>query len=213
MTKRVKRVRAYRSPLREEQARTTRTGICRAAAELFECDGYAATTVASIAKAAGVSPETVYATFGNKADLLRAVLQNTASWDETSIDLLDDGWVTRVRADSDQRRRLASMAKRTRRAQERTAALADMLHIAARGDHELADVEAEFDARRRRDVAGLVELLSEAGPLRLKKREAADVLWAIAVSGLYLRLRRGCGWSGTKAATFVEDLIARVLLP
>ena len=45
-----------------------------AAAERFVEQGYAATSISEIARTAGVSPETVYAAFGSKRDLLRATM-------------------------------------------------------------------------------------------------------------------------------------------
>ena len=62
--------RPYRSPLREAQAAATRTRILDAALDTFLERGYAGTSVAAIARAAGVSPETVYATFGTKRGIV-----------------------------------------------------------------------------------------------------------------------------------------------
>ena len=69
MTPTVKR--RYDSTRRDEQARETRERIIRAALDLFVAHGYGCTTIADVARVAGVSPETVYATLGNKANLLR----------------------------------------------------------------------------------------------------------------------------------------------
>src|SRR5919204_6883918 len=65
--------RPYDSPLRREQAATTRTKILAAARSLFEDHGYAATSIAQIAKRAGVSQRTVYLAFETKAELLRTL--------------------------------------------------------------------------------------------------------------------------------------------
>jgi AcrR family transcriptional regulator len=51
--------RAYRSELRQRQAEETRLRVVAAAAALFADLGYARTTLAKIAAAAGVSAETV----------------------------------------------------------------------------------------------------------------------------------------------------------
>jgi AcrR family transcriptional regulator len=66
--------RRYRSPLREAQAAATRARILDAALEELSAGGYAATSVAAIAKAAGVSPETIYAVFGSKRGIVDAML-------------------------------------------------------------------------------------------------------------------------------------------
>jgi AcrR family transcriptional regulator len=66
--------RVYRSELRQQQAQATRSRVIAAAAELFTTDGYARTTLAKIAKAAGVSAETVQAQ-GPKAAILIAAAE------------------------------------------------------------------------------------------------------------------------------------------
>ena len=66
--------RPYRSTLREQRAAATRLRVVRAAVELFSHQGYAATTFAQLARAAGVSVETVRK-HGPKSALLRAALE------------------------------------------------------------------------------------------------------------------------------------------
>src|ERR1700749_4293643 len=68
------KTRTYRSELRQQQAEQTRARGVAAAAELFASDGYARTTVAKIAAAAGVSAETVQGQ-GSKAALLIAAAE------------------------------------------------------------------------------------------------------------------------------------------
>jgi AcrR family transcriptional regulator len=70
----VKGRRRYHSPLRAEQADTTRRRVLAAARELFLARGYAGTTVAAVARAAGVSPDTIYVSLGGKQGLLEGVL-------------------------------------------------------------------------------------------------------------------------------------------
>ena len=66
--------RRYRSDLRRQQAELTRERIVTAAAELFAAEGYARTTLAKIAAAAGVSAETVQL-YGPKAALMVAAVE------------------------------------------------------------------------------------------------------------------------------------------
>jgi AcrR family transcriptional regulator len=70
----VKGRRRYHSPLRAEQADGTRRRVLAAARELFLARGYAGTTVAAVARAAGVSPDTIYVSIGGKQGLLEGVL-------------------------------------------------------------------------------------------------------------------------------------------
>ncbi len=67
--------RRYNSPLRADQARQTRARILDAAYGLFADGGYARTTIAAVAAAAGVSSETIYLTFGGKRGLLEGVIE------------------------------------------------------------------------------------------------------------------------------------------
>src|SRR5512135_3161620 len=71
--------RRYHSPLRAEQAEQTRGRILLAARRLFVQQGFAGTTVAAVAHAAGVSSDTIYASLGGKRGLLEGVLERAIS--------------------------------------------------------------------------------------------------------------------------------------
>ena len=66
--------RPYRSPLREQAARRTRTQIRDAAARLFVQQGYALTTMRQIADNAEVSERTAYLALPSKLDLFMEVI-------------------------------------------------------------------------------------------------------------------------------------------
>ncbi|MHA6781038.1 TetR/AcrR family transcriptional regulator [Pseudonocardia saturnea] len=74
--------RAYRSPVRAEQAENTRRRAVDAAARLFVERGYAGTTVTGVAAAAGISPETIYGSLGGKRGLLERVIEDAISGPE-----------------------------------------------------------------------------------------------------------------------------------
>src|SRR5246127_806175 len=69
------RVKAYHSPLRAQQARETRARILQAARVAFRDRGYGATTLADIARAAGVAEPTVRAVFKTKPNLIEHLLR------------------------------------------------------------------------------------------------------------------------------------------
>ena len=75
MTDPVKPRRRYRSATRTDQAAATRDAVIKAARKLFLEAGWAGTTIAGIARAAKVSPETIYAVFGGKAPLFAEVVR------------------------------------------------------------------------------------------------------------------------------------------
>ena len=81
----VKPPRSYSSPRRQAQATETRRASLSAAHDLFVEHGYGRTTIAEIAATAGVSVETVYATFKNKSNLLHRVWDVTVGGDDEQI--------------------------------------------------------------------------------------------------------------------------------
>src|SRR6478752_4263431 len=77
--------RRYSSPLREQQAATTRLAVLDAARALFVERGYGATTIEQVAATAGVSKPTVFTAVGNKQALLRAVRDVAIAGDDDQV--------------------------------------------------------------------------------------------------------------------------------
>jgi len=102
--------RPYRSARRREQASETRQRIIRAAHDLFVHQGYGRTTIADVARTAGVALETVYAAYRNKPALLRQVWYATMRGDEEDIRLLDRPEIRAVLAEPDLATRLRAHA-------------------------------------------------------------------------------------------------------
>src|ERR1700731_4552529 len=89
---------------RAAQARATRRRITDQALELFLRHGYAATTLDQIAAQAGVAVQTVYFHFGNKATVLKEVVDVLAVGDDQPIPMLERPWVQQVRDETDGRK-------------------------------------------------------------------------------------------------------------
>jgi len=70
----VKTPRRYHSPKHEAMRQATRQSVIAAAGRLFSERGYAGSSIEAIAGAAGVAVPTVYAAFGNKRSILRAMI-------------------------------------------------------------------------------------------------------------------------------------------
>ena len=84
--------RPYHSPLRQAQAEATRARILDASLKLFAESGYAATTIAAVAREAGVVPETIYASFGTKKALMDGLIGRAAPPDTAAT--LETHWST-----------------------------------------------------------------------------------------------------------------------
>src|SRR5918998_1071023 len=77
--------RRYDSSGRQAAAAESRRRIVRAASDLFVEHGWAGTTVAAVAEAAGVSAPTVFAGFGSKVLLLKAAIDVALAGDDRAV--------------------------------------------------------------------------------------------------------------------------------
>jgi AcrR family transcriptional regulator len=179
---------------------------------VFIENGYAETTITQIAARAEVSPETVYAVFGTKRDVLRAVVER-ASAGAPSTDAWRTGdWIARVKAEPNQRRRLELITDATRDVLRRVTPIDEIVRSVAASDPEIAELQDELERRRRTDRRGLVQLLAEAGPLRVSIDDAVDLWWAVGGTGPYRSLTVDRGWSDRRARAALIDVVARALL-
>jgi AcrR family transcriptional regulator len=207
--------RRYDATRRQAAAAQTRQSIAVAARELFITRGYAATTMAAIAAAAGVAHDTVYATFGPKPALFRHVVEIALSGANEPIPALERDIYRDVQAEPDQGRILALMAHTIRLIHERLAPLFDVLSVAAQTDEELKAFADELGARHVVHMRVFVEDLAAKGGLRarLTHEMAADVIWVTTSSEFYLLCVRERGWTPAVFESWLADTWKRLLLP
>lgn len=198
--------RAYRSPRREQQAAETRAMVASAAARLFGERGWAATGMREVARAAGVSVETVYASFRSKGDLLLAAIDVAVVGDVAPVPL-------------DQRPEFAALGSGTRRQRarataslvaginQRTAGVVLALREAGASDAELAERRREREQRRRINVEQGAALV--AG--RAVTAEEVDGLWALVAVEVYQMLTELRGWTPQQYENWLADVIERLL--
>jgi AcrR family transcriptional regulator len=212
MAEEVKPRRRYRSSARTRQREATRAAIVDAATAAFIENGYAATTITQIAARAEVSPETVYAVFGTKRDVLRAVVERASAGAPSTDAWLTGDWIARVKAEPNQRRRLELITDAARDVLRRVTPIDEIVRSVAASDPEIAELQDELERRRRTDRRGLVQLLAEAGPLRVSIDDAVDLWWAVGGTGPYRSLTVDRGWSDRRARAALIDVVARALL-
>ena len=135
--------RAYDSSRRLAQATETRSAIVHAARDLFIEHGYGRTTIADIARHAGVSVETIYAAFGNKATLLHKAWDITVGGDDEDVVFHERPEVVAIRNEPDLARRLMLHAAFSTQTAQRIAPFQLMVQSAAG-----ADPGRSGDARR-----------------------------------------------------------------
>jgi AcrR family transcriptional regulator len=210
MSKPVKRT--YDSPLRREQAARTRARIVEEAATLFEAQGFGRTTIRQIADAAGVAPDTVYATFGTKARVLTALIDARLAPDgETNV--TETAGARAVQDAPDQRSLLHRFAEDMATISTRTRGVFEILRTASAVDPDMAAVHAEMEGHRAANMARIVDWLEALGPLRVDHDEAVATVWALAGPDVARLLCDVRGWSREEHAAWLDDTLCRALLP
>jgi AcrR family transcriptional regulator len=208
------RRRRYHSPAREEQARRTRSRIIDVAAERFATDGYAATTIRSIATQARVAVPTVELAFGTKARLLKAAIDAATAGDEDPVPMLSRPWVTTLRATSDPVAALDVFAGVLTDSAHRAAALTLAALEAARDDADIAATAAQLLRQRHVMATWLVDRLLERTDLReqISREDSIDTVWLLMDPAVFCRLTRDRRWTTTRFRSWFTDSVARVLL-
>jgi AcrR family transcriptional regulator len=211
----VKAKRAYDSSLRKQQAGQTRMRILDAAQALFAERGYAASTVETLAAAAGVAVDTVYATFGSKRGVLQALLDVRVGGDEARIDLLDRPGPQAVRRETDPQEQLAAFAADISAIIERARPVDDIIRGAAAVDADVAALRIRAQESRYVNMRRLISWLTANGPLRggLTEDDAAAIVWAMTSPEVHGLLRVARGWSAERYRNWLRESLTRILLP
>jgi AcrR family transcriptional regulator len=214
MADRVKPRRAYHSPRRAEQARSTRQAILDAARALFVEQGFVATTIDAIAARAAISSETVYAAFRTKRALLSELVDVSIAGGVGAPPVLEQGWVAELRAERDPRARIRILARNGRLILERRSALDEVVHSAAAADPDLGALWDRLKAERFAGQRALLGLVLADAHLRpgVSTKTAADALYALGSPETYRLLVVDRGWSGPEFERWYADSLERLLL-
>lgn len=212
MQKQVK-TRGYRSPQRSEQARATRLSILAAARNLLEDRGYAATTVADIARRAGVSVDTVYASVGRKPELVLAVIDMVLGGADEPLPADQRDYVRAVRNTPTARGKIEIYAAAVARLVPQTAHLQEALRKAGDSDADCAATWRRLVTRRAANMRLFAAELRTTGDLRddLTDEEVADVVWSTNAAEYWLLLDQR-GWSPARYEVLLVEVWSRTLL-
>lgn len=199
--------RRYHSPLRDAQAAATRARVIETALTVFAERGYPGTSVAAIAQAAGVSPETIYATFGTKRGIIDALLAQVEA----------EGTPARVATLTQERGggpavQLDVLAEVATDFWAQHASLATLLRQGI-GDPEIGDEWHRRQQARREMIGAMVDRWPR-GTLRkgLDAAAAADVAWSLTSDELYELLVRVRAWPFERYVGWVREALRRELL-
>jgi len=204
--------RSYNSEGRREAARRNRAAVLAACRELLFQDGYHATTVRAVAERAGVSPETVYKSFGGKPGLVKALWDITLAGDDEPVPMGDRPQIQEILRTGELTTKLRLYGAYVRGIHERITPLFALLTQAGPDVGEVLELGEE---ERLTGVTAFVTHLDETGALGPKADPAhvADAVWALAGPQLYTQLTAGRGWSADTYEKWLADTLTAMLRP
>jgi AcrR family transcriptional regulator len=199
---------------RAEQARATRRRIIDQASTLFIEQGYAATTLDQIAKGAGVAVQTLYFHFGNKATVLKEVVDVLAVGDDQPVPLLDRPWARRLRDEPDGRRALEIWVRNARAVFGRVAPIMKVVRDAAGSDPEMAAQWQTNLAQRYIAQRTVVQQLADKHALRpeLTVGRATDIVFCLASIEVYQLFTVERGWTAAQWERWIKDTLTTAIL-
>jgi AcrR family transcriptional regulator len=194
--------------LRDRKAQLTRDEILGAARQLFAERGYARTSVRDIAKAAGVSAQTVYDSVGPKPALVTRL--NDLIDREADI----GGIVSAAAQSQDPLQLAATPARVTRSILEHCGDIVHALVTGAAAEPDLAAALAEGQRRHREGIGRMVGMMAKLGHLGpgVDPDVAAETLAALSDVRFALVLRESYGWSLDEMEARIAALNRTVVL-
>lgn len=177
---------AAKTPRRSQAERTAamRARLIDAAVSCLNRLGYSATTLATIAEAAGVSRGGMLHQFPSKVDLMLAVVAFASGYDERPQAH------RALNADGDKRAQFIDQTDNVWRAQTTPAVMAKLeIMVAARSDPQLAaQLPAMFNAIEARRRGFMVEFAREIGVEDTEAIESMVTLHMAAMRGLSIEI-------------------------
>ena len=195
----------------EEEREATRRRVVEAARQLFLTRGYVATTMADIAREAGVALQSVYKAGQSKAELLHLVADVAVAGDDRAVMLLERPSYAAIGTETDPAHQVELIAALIAATMERLAPVWVAYREAAAVDPKAAENLVAAHRRRHETFAGMIEMIPEHC-LRRSSAESTDTAWAIGSIDVFLLLRTIRGWDADEYAewlcrTLVNELV------
>ena len=206
--------RPYDSSRRRAHAEQNRAAILDTARRRFLAEGYACCTMGAIASEAGVSVETIYKVFGNKAGLLRALFDVAVGGDEEPVPKRHRALVDRMWTEPDPEQKLRLYGEIIGSGAARVQPIQLMAREAAASDPAAAEVYDTIREERLERMVAFAEFLRDCGALRagVTVDEARDVLWTYNSAEIWELLVLKRGWKPTRYGRWVGDALVAALL-
>ncbi len=184
-------------PTRRDRARATRLRITKAAYTLFCERGYAGTTMAEIADAAGVAVQTVYFTFHTKSELLSRTYDFAVLGEGEPVPPEKQPWYAKMTAEPDTTTAIRHMVGGVGAILTRATPLDTVVRASAGSDPDTARVRAFHERWRAEGYRDMLETLGSKSPLRsgLTLERATELLLFYLGMDAYRALVLDFGWT------------------
>ena len=200
--------RSYVSRQRAESAEATRSRILAAARDAFALMGIDRATIADIAGQAGVAAPTVYAAFGSKEGLLRALME-AALFGERF-----DAARRRLDGVDDPVEMIALTADIAWSVYAGESDELGLLRGASAFSPALRRLEEEFERMRFEMQAARIQRLYAEGKAKqgLESDEAHRILWMYTSRDVFRMLVQEGGWSGERYRQWLRETLLEALV-
>ncbi|TDW15385.1 TetR/AcrR family transcriptional regulator [Kribbella kalugense] len=193
---------------RRERAQSTRRRIVEAAYQRFTEQGYAATTMDSVAGDAGVAVQTVYFTFRTKGELLQAAYEHAVDGPDGVPPHLSSWWQA-AEAAPEVSTAVRLFVDGTMSVFERAAPLV----WAVLGDENARPGYEYNDGLRRAGYERAIAFLARKHDLRpgLTSLRARDILLVVLGPQIFSQFTRDLGWTNQEVADWAADVLLEQL--
>jgi len=197
---------------RELNLDATRAHIVQAAGTLFLAQGYGRTTLAAIARDAGVAVQTVYNTVGNKAALLGQVFEASVRGPQAPRSV-PEYLQERTQQVTDPRGMTHLLAEWFTDVHARMGPMWRVLEEAAAHDEDVARLRTLRDQRRLDHYGMAAKALANLGglPEGLDLEDTAALIWAVGHPRVYRALVEERGWSAERYKGWVQRTLGTAI--
>lgn len=207
----VSRPRAYDNSGRAQAAADTRRRILDSARTMLLDGGYHSMSIAGLASAAGVSPQTVYNAVGGKAGVVKAVYDVLLAGDEDSVPMSSRPEFLAMGEAPDRASFGRAYAAFSAGIWRRVGPLLGVLLADGPGnDTTLGAFVATIDGERLTGNMHAITMLETRHglPDGRQRGELVDELWTLTAPEVYDRFVRRRGWSHEAYTAWLSDAVA-----
>jgi len=198
---------------RAERTRRNRERMVGAAYKLFVAQGYAGTTMAEVAAAAGVAEQTLYYTFGTKAQLLQRTYDYAVLGPDNPVPPQRQDWYVRLAEAGSLEAAVTTMVENVATVMARTAPLDEYVRGVSGSDPGAEQARRAAEASRRQAWTDLIDRLGLRFGLRpgVDSHLAADIMLVVMSPTTYHSFVLDYHWSPAQWVAWCRDTLMQQL--